>query len=296
MSTNRGRKKRKERKKTRRPRGKAGTGKWFEQLVALQKRLRAPNGCPWDREQTHQSLRPFLIEEAYEVLDAMDGDDPRKFAEELGDLLLQIVFHAELAKEQKRFDISDVIRAVHTKMVRRHPHVFGKTKAGNSAEVLKKWEEIKAQERGEDPKAGKREFHSILSGVPRGLPALLEGFQLTRRAANIGFDWEDAEDVLGKIVEETHEVRQALAKSKSHKRAAELQVEVEEEIGDLFFSVMNLARLAGVEPELATSRANRKFAKRFQWMEQEALKRGRRLADFPRAEMEELWNGSKVQA
>jgi tetrapyrrole methylase family protein / MazG family protein len=263
--------------------------------VALQKRLRAPNGCPWDREQTHQSLRPFLIEETYEVLDAMGGDDSQKFAEELGDLLLQIVFHAELAKERKRFDISDVIRTEHTKMVRRHPHVFGKTRARNSAEVLKNWEEIKAQERGEDAKAGKREFQSILSGVPRGLPALLEGFQLTRRAANIGFDWENAEDVLGKIVEETHEVRQALAKSKSQSNAAKPQVEVEEEIGDLFFSVMNLARLAGIEPELAMRRANRKFAKRFQRMELEALKRGRRLADFPRAEMEELWNGSKAQ-
>ncbi len=296
MSASRARKKRKERKKTRLPRGEAGAGGWFEQLVALQKRLRAPNGCPWDREQTHRSLRPFLIEEAYEALDAMDGDDPRKFAEELGDLLLQIVFHAELAKEQKQFDISDVIRAVHTKMVRRHPHVFGKAKPRNSAEVLKNWEEIKAQERGEDQRAGKREFQSILKGVPQGLPALLEGFQLTRRAANIGFDWKNAEDVLEKIVEETHEVRQALAESKAQERPAKPQVQVEEEIGDLFFSVMNLARLAGVEPELATRRANEKFARRFQWMEQQALKRGRRLADFPRAEMEELWNGSKVQA
>lgn len=296
MSTSRSRKKRKERQKTRGHRGRAGAGRRFEELVALQKRLRAPNGCPWDREQTHQSLRPFLIEEAYEVLDAMDGNDSRKFAEELGDLLLQIVFHAELAKEQKQFDISDVIRAVHMKMVRRHPHVFGKTKARDSAEVLKNWEEIKAQERGENRKAGKPELQSVLSGVPRGLPALLEGFQLTRRAANIGFDWKNVEDVLEKIVEETHEVRQALAKSKSRGGLLKPQVEVEEEIGDLFFSVMNLARLAGVEPELATRRANGKFAKRFQWMEQAALKRGRRLADFPRAEMEELWNGSKVQA
>lgn len=296
MSTSRARKKRKQWKKGRLPRGAAGPGKWFEQLVALQKRLRAPNGCPWDREQTHQSLKPFLIEEAYEVLDAMNGDDSRKFAEELGDLLLQIVFHAELAKEQKQFDISDVIQVVHTKMVRRHPHVFGKTKARSSAEVLKNWEEIKAQERGEDPKAEKIEVQSILSRVPRELPALLEGFQLTRRAANIGFDWKSAEDVLEKIIEETHEVRQALVKSKSQSSGVKARVELEEEIGDLFFSTMNLARLAGVEPELAMMRANRKFAKRFQWMEQEAMKRGRRLADFPRAEMEELWNGSKVLA
>lgn len=264
--------------------------------MALQKRLRAPNGCPWDREQTHQSLRPFLIEETYEVLDAMKDKNSDKFAEELGDLLLQIVFHAELAKEEGRFDISDVILAVHTKMVRRHPHVFGKTKVGDSAEVLKNWEEIKAQERGKDLNAGKGELPSILSAVPRGLPALLEGFQLTRRAANIGFDWENAEEVLSKIVEETHEVRQALARERSKASGVKARVELEEEIGDLFFSVMNFARLAGAEPELAMMRANRKFAKRFQWMEREAVRRGRRLADFPRAEMEELWNESKVQA
>lgn len=226
----------------------------------------------------------------------MDAGDSNKFAEELGDLLLQIVFHAELAKEKGRFDISDVICAVHTKMVRRHPHVFAKARARDSAEVLKNWEEIKARERGEGQKRGKGEFESILSGVPRGLPALLEGFQLTRRAANIGFDWKSAEEVLAKIAEETHEVQRALVRSKSKARAAEVQAEVEEEIGDLFFSVMNLARLAGVEPELAARRANGKFLKRFQWMEREARKRGSRLADFPRTEMEGLWNESKVRA
>lgn len=264
--------------------------------MALQKRLRAPNGCPWDREQTHQSLRPFLTEEAYEVLDAMNGGDSRKFAEELGDLLVQIVFHAVLAEESGRFDISDVIRAVHTKMVRRHPHVFGRAKARDSAEVLKNWEAIKAQERGKRPKASRGEFESLLSGVPPGLPALLEGFQITRRASNIGFDWKCANDVLEKIVEEVHEVRQALAKTNSRTNSENVRVELEEEIGDLFFSAVNLARLAGVEPDAAMRRANEKFSSRFQWMEQQALKRGRRLADFPRAEMEELWNESKVRA
>ena len=156
----------------------------FMGLVALQKRLRAANGCPWDREQTHKSLRPFLVEEAYEVLDAMERGDAEKFAEELGDLLLQIVFHAELAREAGRFDIGDVILAVHTKMVRRHPHVFGKVKARTSADVLKNWEQIKAEERAGESKAARRvkpaAQDSVLGGVPRGLPALLEAYQVTR--------------------------------------------------------------------------------------------------------------------
>ncbi|MGC1105937.1 MAG: nucleoside triphosphate pyrophosphohydrolase [Candidatus Acidiferrales bacterium] len=270
----------------------------FEQLVALQQRLRAPDGCPWDREQTHHSLRPFLIEEAYEVLDALDSDDAQKFAGELGDLLLQIVFHAELAKEAGQFDIADVIRGVHGKMVRRHPHVFGKVKARTSAQVLKKWEEIKAEERKVEASSGarngKRDFHSLLDGVPKGLPALLEGYQLTRRASNIGFDWENVEGILEKIREEIEEVRGALADARSE--SANAQLEVETEIGDLFFSVVNLARFTGVDPERALKRANGKFSQRFQWMEQRAQEHKRRLADFPRAEMEELWNESKARA
>jgi MazG family protein len=276
--------------------GAAATGKAFEQLVALQKRLRAPNGCPWDREQTHHSLRPFLIEEAYEVLDALDSDDARKFAGELGDLLLQIVFHAELAKEAGQFDIADVIRAVHAKMVRRHPHVFGRVKARSSAQVLKNWEQLKAEERAREPdgESGKQAFHSVLEGVPRGLPALLEGYQLTRRASNVGFDWENIEGILEKIHEEIDEVRGALADAKPG--FANAQVEVEAEIGDLFFSIVNLARFTGVDPERALKRANGKFSRRFQWMEREAQEHGRRLADVPRREMEELWNESKARA
>lgn len=272
-----------------------GAGKLFEQLVTLQKRLRAPNGCPWDREQTHQSLRPFLIEEAYEVLDALDTDDAGKLAEELGDLLLQIVFHAELAKEAGKFEIGDVIRTVHTKMVRRHPHVFGKVKARDSAAVLKNWEQLKAEERAKSSGAEKEEgFRSILSGVPRGLPALLEGYQLTRRASNIGFDWENAEGIFEKISEEEHEVREALNGPQSGQ--GKVRFEVEAEIGDLIFSVVNLARFNGVDPERAVKRANQKFSKRFQWMEREAAESGRRLADVPREEMEDLWNESKARA
>ena len=167
-------------------------GEWFERLVAVQARLRAPKGCPWDREQTHQTLRTYLLEEAYEVLEALDTGNDAKFAEEMGDLLLQIVFHSQIAQEEGRFSVSDVIREFHDKMIRRHPHVFGAARARNSAEVLRNWEQIKADERrltkSEDKSAGS-EAPSLLDGVSYALPATLEGFQLTRKAARIGFDW-----------------------------------------------------------------------------------------------------------
>ena len=292
-------------KKLRRGRPKTGVGGLFEGLVALQHRLRAPNGCPWDREQTHQSLKPFLIEEAYEVLGAMETGEREKFAEELGDLLLQIVFHAELAQEQGRFDIADVIRGVHTKMVRRHPHVFGNAKARTSAQVLKNWEQIKADERAAESREGKGAAAapkptSVLAAVPRSLPALLEGYQLTRRAANIGFDWPNMEGVLEKLGEEISELREAFAEKSeeahNEKIRGKAQEKVEEEMGDLLFAAVNVARFAGIDPEVALKRANRKFMRRFQWMEQKAEESNGRLADVPRAEMEELWNQSKVHA
>lgn len=274
----------------------AGTGAAFEDLVALQARLRAPNGCPWDREQTHASLKPFLVEEAYEVLDAMDSGDARKFAGELGDLLLQIVFHAEMAKEKGRFDITDVIRAVHTKMVRRHPHVFGTTKAQTSGQVLKNWEQIKSEEREAESGKGskKRAAESVLEGVPKGLPALIEAYQLSRRAANVGFDWENVGGVFEKLNEEARELRLALDRRDDANSGAEGKVE--EEMGDLLFAAVNLARQAGVEPEIALKRASRKFMERFQWMENRAKDQGRRFAEVPRGEMEELWNRSKLRA
>ncbi|HEV2223175.1 MAG TPA: nucleoside triphosphate pyrophosphohydrolase [Candidatus Acidoferrales bacterium] len=269
-------------------------GRLFKGLVALQKRLRAANGCPWDREQTHESLRPFLVEEVYEVLDAMEKGDAEKFAGELGDLLLQIVFHAELAREARRFDIGDVIQAVHTKMVRRHPHVFGKVKAGTSADVLKNWEQIKAEERAGESKAGHdvkpAAEDSVLGEVPRGLPALLEAYQVTRRAANIGFDWENIEGVLEKLEEEISELREALRQTEKNRP----QAKVEEELGDLLFAVVNMARFVGADPELALKRANAKFTARFQWMENKAREQGRRFAEVPRDEMEELWDQAKV--
>jgi MazG family protein len=273
-------------------------GKWFEKLVALQARLRGPGGCPWDHEQTHESLRRFLIEEAYEVLDAMEQGDPKEFASELGDLLLQVVFHSILAEETGRFTISDVIESVHAKMVRRHPHVFGGVSAKTSGEVLKNWEQIKGEERAE---AGKAAKESILAGVPRSLPGVLEAYQLTRSAARIGFDWENLDGILEKLEEEKREIQSilpAVAAGPDAKRAGtspEVTQKIEEEVGDLLFVGVNVARFLGVDPEIALKKANRKFKRRFQWMESAAGREGSRLTDLPRERMEELWNESKAR-
>jgi MazG family protein len=273
--------------------GKRSAGQLFEALVALQARLRAPNGCPWDREQTHDSLRTYLVEETYEVLDALDSGDPSEFAGELGDLLLQVVFHAELAAEAGRFDISDVIERIHTKMVSRHPHVFGKVKARTSAEVLKNWEQLKAEERRTAKKAAGKSSPqtagpaSVLDGVPRTLPALLEAHQLTRRAANVGFDWKNVEGLFEKLAEEAGEVRQALDSNDRSRR--------EEEVGDLLFVGVNLARFLGLDAEIALKRANRKFSERFREMERMAASRGTHLAGLSADELESLWNEAKLR-
>jgi MazG family protein len=295
-------------------------GKWFEKLVALQARLRGPGGCPWDGEQTHESLRKFLVEETYEVLDAMDSGDPRKFSSELGDLLLQVIFHSILAEETGRFTISDVIESIHEKMIRRHPHVFGEVSAKDSAAVLKNWEAIKATERASekaaeksaDGNAGKSDatahLESILSAVPRSLPAVLEAYQLTRRASHVGFDWDKYSDVLDKFEEEKRELESALRsheKSKAKRFSAAvspasaslpapISLNVEEEVGDLFFVAVNIARFLGVDPEIALKKSNRKFKSRFTWMESAAAKEGSRFADLPRERKEELWNEAKA--
>src|SRR6266403_5140686 len=241
-------------------------GQWFEKLVGVQARLRAPNGCPWDREQTHQSLRTYLLEEAYEVLEALESGNDGKFVEEMGDLLLQIVFHSQIAREEGRFTVAEVIREIHDKMIRRHPHVFGETRAKDSAEVLRNWEHIKAEERRAsgnkgDAKAGDDppKEASLLDGVSRALPATLEGFQLTRKASRIGFDWENAGGIFEKMGEETRELRNALNSGEPRK--------VEEELGDLLFAAVNLARFLKVDPEIALKKANAKFSRRFRTME-----------------------------
>jgi len=267
-------------------------GEWFEKLVAVQARLRAPGGCPWDREQTHESLRTYLIEEAYEVLEALESGNDDKFAEEMGDLLLQIVFHSQIAQEGGRFAISDVIREIHDKMIRRHPHVFGETYAKDSAEVLRNWEQIKARERLSKAEAtgnpsgskGPKEA-SLLDGVSRALPATLEGFQLTRKASRIGFDWENATGVFEKMGEEARELQNALDAGE--------QPKVEEELGDLLFAAVNLARFLKVDPEIALKKANAKFSRRFRSMEKLAGEGGREFKNLPREEMEALWDLAK---
>src|SRR6202140_3824893 len=267
-------------------------GEWFEKLVAVQARLRAPNGCPWDREQTHESLRTYLVEEAYEVLEALESGNDAKFAEEMGDLLLQIVFHSQIAREEGRFTVAEVIREIHDKMIRRHPHVFGKTRAKDSAEVLRNWEQIKAEERRSsgnkgDSKTGEdvpKEV-SLLDGVSRALPATLECFQLTRKASRIGFDWDEVEGVFEKLFEETKELKKA-SKEQNQPR-------VEEELGDLLFAAVNLSRFLKIDPEIALKKANAKFSRRFRAMEGLARKNGREFKDLPREEMEAFWTAAK---
>jgi tetrapyrrole methylase family protein/MazG family protein len=270
-------------------------GLWFARLVKLQARLRGKNGCPWDVEQTHASLRTYLIEEAYEVLEAVETGEDSKFAEELGDLLLQVVFHAQIAAEEKRFTAADVVQGIHEKMVRRHPHVFGDNHARNAGEVLKNWEQIKAEERKAKSGQGTATSRdgpevpaSLLDGIPHTLPAVMQGFQLTRRASRIGFDWDNVDGVIEKLHEELSELQQACA-SQSAKY-------IEEEIGDVLFAAVNLARFLKIDPEIALKRTNAKFTSRFRAMEEFARSSGRVLANVPRDEMETLWNQAKRAA
>src|SRR5258706_1671036 len=265
---------------------KVTAGEWFERLVALQARLRAPNGGPWDREQTHATLRTYLIEEAYEVLDAMNGGEDVKFRGEMGGLLLQVGFHSQIAGEQGRFTAADVIREVHEKMVRRHPHVFGEKRARDAAEVLRNWEQIKAQERqGNATVKTEERPKSLLDGVPRTLPATMEGLQLTRKASRAGFDWDDAHGIFEKLREESAELRHA-SETRDTGR-------VEEEMGDLLFAAVNLARFLEVDPEIALKNANAKFARRFREMERLSSDNGQAFAEVPRADKERLWEETK---
>jgi tetrapyrrole methylase family protein/MazG family protein len=266
-------------------------GKLFEDLVAVQALLRAPGGCPWDREQTHLTLRTYLIEEAYEVLDAIENGGPLDLAEELGDLLLQVLFHADLAHEKGSFDVSNVIIGIHNKMIRRHPHVFGDVKAETAAEVLQNWARLKAKEKlavVSGNTATQNMPPSSLEGVSRSLPALLEAYQLTRRAAQDGFDWENVQGICEKLDEEVTELVAAL--EGSDKRA------IEEEVGDILFSVVNLARFLGFDPEVTLKHSNLKFKKRFQEMERSAFQRGQRLFDLRKDDLEELWVAAKGRA
>jgi MazG family protein len=275
-------------------------GPLFAKLTAVMARLRAPGGCPWDREQTHSTLRTYLIEEAYEVLDALDSSDDSKFAEELGDLLLQVLFHAQIAAEDRRFSINDVIREIHDKMIRRHPHVFGTVKAKTSAQVLRNWELLKKQERqSKIPKSepstsftsstsgtSNAGHDSLLDGVPSTIPALLRAFQLTRKAARIGFDWPNVEGIFDKLREESTELREVLHKKEPVSR-------IEGELGDILFVAVNLSRFLNVDPEIALHKASAKFTRRFHEMEKIAREKGTTLSEIPHLQLESLWDQSK---
>ena len=269
-------------------------GACFDELVAVMARLRAPDGCPWDRAQTHATLRPFLLEETYEALEAIDSGAPEALCEELGDLLLQIVFHAQISEENGGFTVADPVTAITRKLVRRHPHVFGDAARLDSAsQVVTRCDELKAAEghAGDAPR-------TLLGGVPTTLPALLRAFEYGTRAAAVGFDWAKADDVLDKIDEEVRELRAAVADRSAAAQApstpAPAADTVEEEMGDLLFAIANLARKLGVEPENALRRANDKFRARFTGVEQAIGARGERLQDKSLDELEAEWQRVKT--
>jgi MazG family protein len=254
------------------------TAQAVETLLGLMERLRAPDGCPWDREQTLLSLRQYLIEEAYEVIDAIEAEDPARHVEELGDLLLQVVFQAQLAKEKNQFEFKDVAEAISAKLIRRHPHVFADVQVSDSNEVLKNWEQIKAGEKKSGPR-------SVVEGVPRHLPALQKAHQVQSRVARVGFDWNAAQDVVDKIAEELDEVREALAEGDPDK--------IREEIGDLLFAVVNLSRFQKMNAEELLGETIKKFTRRFQVVEAKVHASGKKLQECSLTELEAHWVEAK---
>ncbi|TKJ38394.1 nucleoside triphosphate pyrophosphohydrolase [candidate division LCP-89 bacterium B3_LCP] len=247
----------------------------FRELVAILEKLRSPEGCPWDREQTFDSLRPYFLEEAYEILQAIDDGKYAQLEEELGDLLMHIVFQAQIAREQDLFTIDDVLRSINRKLIRRHPHVFGEGKVENSKEVLENWEKIKLDE---GPKR-------LLGGVPKNLPALLRAFRVQEKAAGVGFDWAEDKQVITKILEEIKELRAAKTSGDREK--------ITEEFGDLLFSMVNLARFWGVSPEESLRGTVEKFTRRFSYIEDALSKQGRNVKDSTLEEMDVLWEEAK---
>jgi nucleoside triphosphate diphosphatase len=295
------------------------TGERFERAVGIMERLRAPGGCPWDREQTFDSIKLYTLEETYEVLEAIDNRDWDELPGELGDLLLQVLFYSEMAKEQGAFSIDDVLDRLSNKLVERHPHVFGDVKAETSAEVKRNWEALKREERkkrrsteseeGSDEKFSESQ-HSALAGVSSAMPSLLEAYKLSSRAAQVGFDWPNIEGLFDKLHEETVELREQLKdfpepgpRPQGHGMAGAgrqpipepLQTRLEEEVGDLFFVMVNLARYLSVDPESALRKTNRKFKRRFQWMEKRLSETGRTPAQATMEELESLWQQAKLQ-
>ncbi len=294
------------------------TGERFERAVAIMERLRAPGGCPWDREQTFDSIKPYTLEETYEVLEAIDNRDWNELPGELGDLLLQVLFYSEMAKEQGTFSIDEVLDRLSNKLVNRHPHVFGDARADTAADVKRNWEALKTEERkkrfgdnadaADDAKTSA--LASILAGISSSMPSLLEAHKLSSRAAQIGFDWPDMEGLFDKLGEETAELREHLqefpapgprpqgrgiAGSGRQTVPENLRVRLEEEVGDLFFVLVNIARYLSVDPESALRKTNRKFRRRFQWMEQRLHENGSTLDQASMDELESLWQQAKQQ-
>jgi ATP diphosphatase len=282
------------------------TGEKFEKAVSIMARLRAPGGCPWDREQTFDTIKRYTLEETYEVLEAIDNRDWPELTGELGDLLLQVLFYAEMAQEEGRFSINDVLDALSNKLISRHPHVFGDAKADDAQTVLKNWEELKAQEKSKKRQpiaaAASAPRDPLLDGVSTKMPALLEAHKLSSKAAHVGFDWPTIEGLFEKLNEETSELQEhihsappgAIQPRDRSRVPEELRARLEDEVGDLFFVLVNIARHLSVDPESALRKTNRKFRRRFGWLEEQLRHRGKNLDESTLEEMEALWQQAKT--
>jgi len=291
------------------------TGERFERAVSIMAKLRGPGGCPWDREQNFDSIKPYTLEETYEVLEAIDSRDWDELRGELGDLLLQVLFYSQMASEEDRFSIDDVLDRLSNKLIHRHPHVFGDVTAETSADVLRNWEALKAEEKkkrlesGGGKAAKPQDPDSVLAGVSSAMPALLEAHKLSSRAARVGFDWPEIAGLFEKLQEETAELRDELrdlpeppqpvargvAGSGKPRAPEKLRHRIEEEVGDLFFVLVNIARYLSVDPESALRKTNRKFRRRFEWMEERLRQKGQSPQQANLGELEELWQQSKEQ-
>ena len=291
------------------------TGERFERAVSIMTRLRGPGGCPWDREQTFDSIKPYTLEEAYEVLEAIDNRDWDELRGELGDLLLQVLFYSQMAQEENQFSIDDVLERLSTKLVNRHPHVFGEVTAPTSAEVLRNWEALKAEEKKKRFEAGggkaatAASSESVLAGVSSAMPALLEAHKLSSRAAHVGFDWPELAGLFEKLEEEGTELKDELqrlpalavsvnsgvAGSGKPRVPEELRHRLEEEVGDMLFVLVNIARYLSLDPESALKKTNRKFKRRFQWMEEQLRAAGTTPKQATLDQLESLWKRAKQQ-
>jgi ATP diphosphatase len=281
------------------------TGAKFERAVSIMARLRAPGGCPWDREQTFDTIKRYTLEETYEVLEAIENRDWKELTGELGDLLLQVLFYAEMAQEQGSFTIDDVLDALSNKLIHRHPHVFGDTKADDSSQVLKNWEALKAEEKRKSLHNSGESLQTrpelLLDGVSSKMPALQEASKISSKAAHVGFDWPNVQGLFEKLSEETHELQEQVQKIPAADSPAEklrlpeeLKQRVEDEVGDLFFVLVNIARYLSVDPESALRSTNRKFRRRFGWLEEKLREQGGTLEEATLEEMEALWQQAKT--